>query len=317
MPRIRNPRRGSMQFWPRKRAKKLASRIRSWTGKNTKILGFAGYKVGMTHLIITDNKPTSITKGEEIQMPVTILECPPIKIASILLYKKTAYGLKPSGQIHAEKLDKELAKKISLPKKQPKNADTTNIADVRLLAYTQPKTTTIGKKKPELIELGIGGKVEEKLKYAQSILGKEIPINDVFTAGQFVDLTAVTKGKGTQGPVKRFGVNIRVHKSEKTKRGPGSLGPWHGHRTYRVAHAGQTGYQQRTEHNKHIIKISGNPEEIQKKAGFSRYGLVKNQYILIKGSVAGAKKRIITLTEPRRTVSNEAKEPPIIVYTQQ
>ena len=56
MPKTRNPRHGSMQYWPRKRAKRSFPRIRSWgASKENKPLGFAGYKVGMTHVMIVDN----------------------------------------------------------------------------------------------------------------------------------------------------------------------------------------------------------------------------------------------------------------------
>ena len=74
---------------------------------------------------------------------------------------------------------------------------------------------------------------------------------------------------------------------------------------YRVAHAGQTGYHQRTQFNNLIIKIGDKPEEVNAKGGFIRYGVVKNPYILIRGSVGGPKKRLITLTEPIR----QHKEP--------
>ena len=64
MPHIRRPRKGTLQFWPRKRAKRTFARVRTFPqAKESKLLGFAGYKVGMTHVMITDNKPTSQTKG--------------------------------------------------------------------------------------------------------------------------------------------------------------------------------------------------------------------------------------------------------------
>ncbi len=317
MPRIRQPRKGSMEYWPRKRALDIVARIRTWTpSKETKLIGFAAYKVGMTHLIVNDNRMTSLTKGEDIQMPVTILECPPLKIASIIIYRKDAYGLHSTGQINAEKLEKETTRKIIAQKKPIKQPDTKNMAEVRVLAYTQPKLTSIGKKKPEFFELGIGGtKPEEKLAFAQGILGKEIKITDVFTEGQLIDTTSITKGKGLQGPMKRFGLSKRSHKSQKGKRGPGSLGPWHGPRLYRVAHQGQMGFQQRVDRNKQIIKISDDTTKINVKGGFIRYGFIKNQYILIKGSINGAHKRLITLTLPRLIITKLPKEPPQIVYT--
>ena len=82
MPKAHAPRRGSMQFWPRKRAKRIYSRIRYWPQhKEVKLLGFAGYKVAMSHALFTDNRKTSSTKNEEISCPITIIECPPLKPA--------------------------------------------------------------------------------------------------------------------------------------------------------------------------------------------------------------------------------------------
>ena len=54
------------------------------------------------------------------------------------------------------------------------------------------------------------------------MLGKEIKVEDVFESGVSVDVHGITKGKGFQGTVKRFGVPIRQHKAEKTKRGIGT-----------------------------------------------------------------------------------------------
>ena len=312
MPRMRTPRQGSMQYWPRKKAADIVARIRTWpNSKDSKLLGFAGYKIGMTHGLIVDNNPTSITKGEEIQIPLTVIECPPLKVASILLYTKDAYGERCIGQINAEKLDKEAGRKFPLQKKPAKEAPK-EFSDIRILVHTQPKLTSIGKKKVEVLELGIGGtRAEEKLTFAKNILGREIKASDVFSDGQMVDSVSITKGKGTQGPVKRFGLALRSHKSEKTKRGPGSLGPWHGFRGYRSPHQGQMGFHQRMEFNKQIIKIHDDLKKVNPKGGFLRYGFVKNQYMFIKGSIGGASKRLVTLTAPRRAFAKNPGAPTI------
>ncbi len=318
MPTIRKPRKGSMQFWPRKKAKKQTARVRSWAQiKEIKPLGFAGYKAGMTHVIAVDNRPKSLTKGEKISMPVTIIECPSIKAAAVRFYKKSHDGLKITSEIFADKLDKELSRKIPKPKKiKNKTDDITDYDDIRLLVYTQPKMTGIGKKKPELFEIAIGGEKEEKLNYAKEKLGNEIKIGEIFKEGDQVDIHAVTKGKGFQGPVKRFGIGLRNHKSEKTKRGPGSLGGWkaQGHIMYRVAHAGQTGYHLRTEYNKHILKISDKPDEIKTKGGFLHYGIVKNQFVLLKGSIIGPAKRLVRFNAATRPNKNTTKDAPAIKY---
>ncbi len=320
MPKIRNPRRGSMQFWPRKRATRPYAYVRTWTGTETKLLGFAGYKVGMTHALITDSNKFSKTKGEDISIPLTIIECPPIKIAGAAFYKKDAYGLHAYSQI-LTKTDKELSRKISVQKKSNESKlaemekSINDFADIRAVVYTQPKDAGIGKKKPELLEMGIGGSVQDKLNFIKQNLGKEVKVSDVLKEGQQVDIHGITKGKGLQGPVKRFGVAIRQHKAEKTKRGPATLGPWHPHHgNYRVPHAGQMGYHQRTEFNKWVVKIGNKPEEINTNGGFQHYGNVKTDYLLVKGSVMGPSKRMIILSNAQRPTMKITSDAPSIQY---
>jgi large subunit ribosomal protein L3 len=320
MPQIRKPRKGSLQFWPRKRAKRHYARVKYWAPFNEpKPLGFAGYKVGMTHALFTDTRKTSVTKGMEVSFPTTVIECPPLKVSSVRFYKKTNSGSTLISEVFADKLDKELSRKIPIPKKiKKKIEDTKDFDDIMLLVYTQPKLTGIGKKKPELFEIAIGGKKEDKLKYAKEKLGKEITVNDVLKQGQQIDVHAITKGKGYQGPVKRFRIGLKPHKSEKSRRQPGSLGGWseQGHVMWRVAHAGQMGYQQRTEYNKLILKIGNKPTEINPKGGFLSYGLVKNDYILVKGGVIGPKKRVIRLNyaiRPNKKIAGEIALSKVII----
>ena len=320
MPKAHNPRHGSMAVWPRKRAARAYPRIRSWqTIKEAQPQGFAGYKVGMTHVLIIDNRAKAPTKGQEVSIPVTVIECPPLRISSARFYTKDNYGLHLAKELNF-KVEKELKRKMQLAKNtQEAELDKINpeeYAEIRVNMYTQPKLIGF-KKKPELFEMAIGGTNAEKVAYIKSNLGKDLRVSQIFKAGQLVDTIAVTRGKGFQGPVKRFGVAIRHHKSEKTKRGPGSLGGWisQAHFMYRVAHAGQMGYHNRTEWNKWIIKISDKPEEINPKGGFLHYGNVKNEYILVKGSVQGTAKRLIRFNMPKRPDKLVPKDAPSIVYT--
>tara|TARA_Y100000031_G_scaffold105561_1_gene116191 strand:+ start:20860 stop:21840 length:981 start_codon:yes stop_codon:yes gene_type:complete len=303
MPTIRKPRAGSLQFWPRKRAKRQYARVRSYKkSKEPKLLGFPGYKVGMTHILHIDNRKTSLTKGTEISCPVTIIECPNIKIASIRFYKNSlsAYGYKLLGEVFAEKLDKELGRKIVLGKSKKTIEDFKNFDEIRVNVYTQPKLTGIGKKKPELFELRIGGSKKEQLNYAKENLGKEIKVADIFKPGQQVDSHSVTKGKGYQGVVKRFGVGLRSHKSEKTIRGAVTAPEGLARIKFTAPMAGRMGFHLRTEFNKWLMKISDKAEEINPKGGFIHYGLVKTNFILLRGSLPGPKKRMIILTDPMR-----------------
>ncbi|MBI4439116.1 50S ribosomal protein L3 [Candidatus Woesearchaeota archaeon] len=319
MATTRSPRHGSLQFWPRRRAKRQYSRVRHYPRESgAGLLGFAGYKAGMTHVIAVDNRQMSHTKGMEVAMPVTVIECPPLKVASVRFYKKTPYGLRLSAEVFG-KADKELGRKACLPKKT--GADIKDFENrlgefsvVRVNVYTQPKFTSAGKKKPELFELGIGGSVHEQFKFASESLGMEIRAQDVLKEGQQVDVYAVTKGKGFQGAVKRFGVTLRSHKSEKGVRGPGNVGPWTGNRSWTVAHAGQMGYHNRMERNKWILKVSDDVKAVQADGGFLNYGVLRNSYVIVKGSVQGPRKRLVRLVRSQRRNHLVPEHAPQLLY---
>jgi len=317
----KRPRRGSLQFWHRKKAKRIYPRIRNHVKSNdSKLLGFSGYKAGMTQVFYVDARPTSITKGEELCVPATIIECPPIKIIGLRLYKNSTSGLSVLCDVFSDAFDMDLSRKISLPKKKTeqqkiKEAEEQldNAADIMVLVSTQPRQTGIGKKRPEIFETSLGGSdIKAKFDYAKSVLGKEVSVSDVLTAGHYYDAHAVTTGKGYQGVIKRFGVRRKVHKSEKGVRRIGTLGAFTGARTWRVPHPGQMGFHTRTEYNKQIILVS-NPKdnEINPVSGISNYGQVKNDYILIYGSIPGPKKRLIRFTpaiRPKPKVHIQAPE---------
>ena len=118
MPNRHHPRRGSMGFSPRKRARAETPHIKSWPeGQDKpKIQGFLGYKVGMTHAFVIDYRPTSTTSGREVMMPVSVVETPPIKILAVRAYKNSYYGLQTTGEIWTDKIDKELSKRITINK---------------------------------------------------------------------------------------------------------------------------------------------------------------------------------------------------------
>ncbi len=301
------PRRGSLQFWPRKRAAHQLARARSWAQLDTpKLVGYIGYKAGMTHIQFTDTRPNALTKNMVVAFPATIIECPSMLPLSLCFYKHTSSGLHRVAEIYADKLDKAIIK----PKKQPSEPKPEEYDELKVKVMSQPKLTAFGRKNPDTMEIAISGKKDAALAYAKQLLTKEIKASDLFKEGQYIDVHAVSKGKGFQGTVKRYGVKIRQHKSEKTKRGVGTLGPWTPKRVrWSVAQPGKMGYHTRTEYNKHLLKINSKPEDINPKGGFVRYGLVKNEYLLIKGSVPGPKKRAILLTEPLRAKCHPVQIP--------
>jgi large subunit ribosomal protein L3 len=238
-------------------------------------------------------------------MPVSVVETPPIKIAAVRAYQKTYHGLKTIGEIWAEKLDPRLSKKLPLTKKEKKkNWDFTKDADeLRVIVYNQPNLiTSIPKKTPEIREFRIsGGSIEDQIKYAKEILGKEVKINETLKEGDMIDTIGVTKGKGFQGHVKRWGVKLLDHKNSKHRRMIGTAGSWHPNWVQAtVPQAGQMGYHQRTEYNKRVLKIGENGEEITPSGGFPHYGLIKNSYVLLHGSIPGPTKRLISLRDAIR-----------------
>lgn len=306
------PRHGSLAYLPRKRAKSIAARIRYWPevrSETPKLLGFMGYKAGMTYAVIIEDRKRSPYFGREVVRPVTVLDTPPLLICAIRAYIKTSDGLKTLTEAWMENPPKDLERALTLPerfntqeelKKIEENLD--KISKIRVIAVTQPKLTSVPKKRPDVGEIEIGGgTIKQQFEYAKNILGKTINASDVFREGQYIDVIAVTTGKGFQGPVKRWGVNILQHKARKTKRGIGTLGPWKPSRVlYSIPRAGQMGFHQRTEYNKRIIKIGADGKEVTPKGGFIRYGVVKGPYILIEGSLPGPEKRIIKLRYPAR-----------------
>ncbi len=318
MATTRRPRHGSLQYWPRVRAARPYPRVRNQiVPQEAKLAGFAGYKAGMTHVMIVDNRPNAMTKGEVISIPVTIIECPPVKVASVRLYTVSSNGLKLSKEISG-KVGKELSRKITPAKKESSDAaavDLGNVVDVRVNVYTQPWLSGVEKHKPELFELSVGGKsIPERFAFAQQLLGKEVAVKDVLKEGQQVDVFGVTVGKGFQGPVKRFGLHLRQHKAEKTKRGPGSLGGWSNPRMWTVAHAGQTGFHARHERNKLIVRLSENPAEFQMAGGIIHYGKLKSHFIVVKGSVQGEPKRLVRLMPSRLPSTRLPAQAPTIEY---
>jgi large subunit ribosomal protein L3 len=325
MVRHHQPRKGSVAFSPRKRAAKETPRIKSWPSEDEpKLLGLAGYKVGMTHVMLIDNDKNSPSNGMEIFTPVTVLEVPPVVVMGVRAYERTTHGLKVITEVLADNLDEELSRKISIPKDYDSSKSIAKIQEtldhceeIKLLVHTNPKVTSVPKKKPEIFECGIGGKTsEEKLNAGIELLGKEVKANDIFSEGQIVDSIAVTKGKGFQGPVKRWGIRIQYGKAARSSKGRhvGSIGPWTPSRTmWTVAQAGQMGYHKRTEFNKKILKIGDNSQvdEINPDGGFLKYGLVKNDFILVKGSLPGPNKRLVILRKAIRPHGKSSKAPQI------
>jgi len=267
-------------------------------------MGFVGYKVGMTSVWAKDDTEHSMAKNKRIVIPATIIECPAMKIYSVRFYK--------NGKVMKDVVvsnDKVLKKSVKLSKKVGEIKDDIEFDDVRVILFSGVKNTCVDKNKADMAEIGLSGSVDEKLAFIKERIGKDILISEVFSDG-LVDVRGVTKGFGTNGPVKRFGIALKDHKSEKGQRRPGSLAPWHPSRvTFRAPQAGQTGYHNRISYNSLILEVGKIGEkDINPKGGFEHYGVIKNDYIIVKGSVPGPQKRGLMISQAIRPTKFMAKK---------
>lgn len=312
MAKLSKAREGSLQFAPRNRAEKFLPSVNwdvinsnSKVGSKVKgILGYVAYKVGMGTALVKDSTDKSMTSGKKVYLPVTILEVPAMKIYSIRFYHN---GIVSKEVVVSN--DKELKKIVKTAKTLPSLAAPDKYDDVRVIVYTLSKQTNI-KKTPDITELAVHATTaHEKFEYVKSLVGKELSIHD-FVHSTLLDSRGLTTGKGFSGALRRFGISLKQHKSEKGRRRPGSLGPWHPARvTFRTPQAGQYGMFSRIQYNNVLIgsgKIS--EKDINPKSGFSHYGKINSSYVIIKGSIQGPEKRQILLTPSFRQTKHQAKK---------
>ena len=317
MAKRNHPRRGSMAFSPRKRSARPFGHVKSWPttdASEVRVQGFAGWKAGMTHILSRDLNPTSPSAGQEVRVPVTVVECPKMRILGVRGYEMTPYGKRAVGEAWSDASQisdafPELFKRLPERKehdadKHFENLNNADLCEVRLIVATQPSSVSgVPTKVPDVMEMGLdGGDFSEQLQFAKEKLGEEYSFEDSFKKGELTDIVAVTKGYGWQGVIKRFGGKLLSHKNSKKRRQHGNMGAFgDGYVRKSIRQGGQTGYHQRTEYNKRILRVS-NPEKhsITPAGGFLHYGEVKSDYILVHGSVPGPAKRLIRFRDATR-----------------
>lgn len=285
----------------------------------------------MTHILRDVDKPGSKLHKKEVVEAVTLLETPPMVVVGFVGYVETPRGLRALTAVWAEHLSDECkrrfyknwskSKKKAFTKYQKrvgKDGFDTEIERakkycqvIRAICHTQPTKAKIGQKKAHIKEIQInGGTVEKKVDFVKALFEQEVRVEDAFTQNEMIDLIGVTRGRGFDGVVTRWGVTRLVRKSHRGLRKVACIGTWHPTRVqFQVPRSGQNGYAHRTEINKKIYRI-GKKEEVGKSCtteqdltekgptpmgGFSRYGEINDDWVMVKGCVAGARKRIITM----------------------
>jgi len=194
---------------------------------------------------------------------------------------------------------------------------------IRVIAHTQIRKTGLGSKKAHIMEIQInGGKVAAKVDYAVGLFEKEVPVDNIFEENEMIDVIGISKGKGFEGVTTRWGTTRLPRKTHKGLRKVACIGAWHPSRVqFSVPRAGQNGFHHRTERNKKIYRIgkkgtnSGTTEfdltekTINPMGGFVKFGLVRGDFIMVKGCTVGVKRRVLTLRKSIHTqTSRDALE---------
>lgn len=287
----------------------------------------------MTHIVRDLDKVGSKMHKREIVEAVTVLETPPMVIVGLVGYMSTPKGLKAVTTVWAEHLGEEMRRRFYRNWYHSKNKAFTKyvkkyaadsgapITDsleriksyanvIRVIAHTQIRKINIGQKRAHVMEIQVnGGTVADKVDWAYSHFEKVVPISSVFTQDELIDTISITKGKGFEGVTTRWGTRMLPRKTNKGLRKVACIGAWHPSRVmYSVPRAGQNGFHHRTETNKKIYRLGTGSDQtsastefdltkkcITPMGGFPHYGVVDEDFILIKGCCPGVKKRVITL----------------------
>ena len=318
------PRRGSIGYLPRARAKSMEARIRGWpdlSSEEPKLLAHAGFKAGCVQIVSIDDREKTPNAGKQLVSLGTVLVTPPILVVGIRGYSKDANGMHAEFDVYAEDIPKEVSKHITLKNKEKalENAEKIlgRIKEIFAIVTVSPHVIGLEQKKPYIFEAAIkGGDIQKQFAFVKDLLGKEVKIDQVFEIGSGVDVAAITKGKGWQGVITRMGVKRKQHKSRKSVREVGSLGPISPQNImYTVPRAGQMGFHQRVEYNKRIM-IMGNSDnkdlKINPEGGFKHFGLVKGDYVILKGSVPGTYRRLIKLRSQIRNIPSKISKPNVL-----
>lgn len=306
------------------------------------LTAFMAYKAGCTHICRDMAKPGSKLDKKEVIENVTILEAPPMVVVGVVGYVQTPRGYRSLTTVWAHHLSNECKRRFYKSWQNSKKKAFTEYSKkwevagepeiqkelnrikkycqvVRVIAHTQISKLNVPQKKAHIMEIQVnGGTVAQKVDFARNNFEKPISIGEVFTQDELLDTISITKGKGFEGTTTRWGTTRLPRKTHKGLRKVACIGAWHPARvSYTVARAGQNGYHHRVEINKKVYKIGKAGDDkscmtendltekgINPMGGFPNYGLITQDWIMLKGSCAGVKKRVITLRKSVRPLAS-------------
>ena len=254
-----------MAYSPRGRAKSMEARIRGWPELNSdepRLLAHAGFKAGCVQLVSIDDRDHVPNHGKQVVELGTVIVTPPLVVIGIRGYIKNTNGKHARFDVFTKDAPKNIEKLIKIKAEDNDLEEAEKllgkIKELYAIVAITPRLVGLEQKAPYIFEIGVkGGDIEKQFSFVKELLGKEVKIDQVFENGTYVDTAAITKGKGWQGVIYRWGAKRKQHKSRKTVREIGSLGPISPQNVmYTVPRAGQTGFHQRIEYNKRIMVMS-------------------------------------------------------------
>ena len=319
------PRRGSLAYLPRGRAKSMEARIRGYPRINDgepRMLVHCGFKAGCLQVVSIDDREKTPNAGKQLVSLGTVIVTPPVTVVGMRGYSKGVDGHHAEFDVYADDLPKKITKEITLHTGEDAAKKAQNLSRIKRICAViavVPRDAGLEQKKPYIFEAPVdGGDVAARAQYVRDLMGKEVRVSDLFQAGGAVDVAAITKGKGWQGVIKRYGAKRKQHKSRKSVRELGSLGPISPQYVmYTVPRAGQMGFHQRVEYNKRIMIMGDAAEGIRAspEGGFKHFGDVKGEYIVVRGSVPGTYRRLVKLRAQIRNAPSKISSPRILEVT--
>ncbi|RZC72298.1 hypothetical protein C5167_035501 [Papaver somniferum] len=240
------------------------------SSKPCRLTAFLGYKAGMTHIVREVEKPGSKLHKKETCEAVTIIETPPMVVVGVVGYIRTPRGLRSLGTVWAQHLNEEVKRRFykNFAKSKKK----------AFVKYSKKYETEEGKK-------DIQSQLEKLKKYCTVIrilAHTQVPVDAIFQKDEMIDIIGVTKGKGYEGfPTQLLGL-VKTDTTTWTEMNK---------KIYRLGKVGQESHTALTEFDR-------TEKDITPMGGFPHYGIVNEDYLLIKGCCVGPKKRVVTLRQP-------------------
>lgn len=302
----------------------MEPRIRTWptiSSEQPKLLGYAGFKVGCIQVVSIDDREKTPNHGKQLVSLGTVVATPPISVIGIRGYHDDNDGSHALFDVYSSDMPKEISRLFTIKPKEgslEKAEKLLNrVSELFAVVAVMPSNAGIAQKKPYVFEVAVqGGDTKKQFDFLKDLFGKQVKVEQVFDLGSTVDVASITKGKGIEGPITRWGVKKKQHKSRKSVRAVGTLGPISPSSImYTVPRAGQRGFHQRVEYNKRIMIMSNtekNEFKINPSGGYKHYGFVNGDFVVLKGSIPGTYRRLVKFRTQVRNIPSKILKPNIL-----